>query len=61
MHVKMPPPRLDQVAPDAPWCTPELIALVEGALVKEPAHRFASTDDMIKAIDTAFFSIDHVP
>jgi serine/threonine-protein kinase len=61
MHVKMPPPRLDQVSPDAPWCTPELIGLVEGALVKEPAHRFASAADMIKAIDTAFFSIDHLP
>src|SRR5262245_20096913 len=61
MHVKMPPPRLDQVAPDAPWCTPEVIALVEGALVKEPAHRFGSAADMIKAVDAAFFSIDHVP
>jgi hypothetical protein len=25
-----------------------LIGLVEGALVKEPTHRFASADDMIK-------------
>jgi len=60
MHAKRPPPRLDQVAPDAPWCTPQLVALVEGALIKDPEQRFPSADVMMMALDDAFQSIDHV-
>jgi len=60
MHAKRPPPRLDQVASGEPWCTPQLVALVEGALIKDPAQRFPSADVMIMALDDAFQSIDHV-
>ena len=60
MQVKSPPPRLDMFAKQEPWCTPQLIALVEGALIKEPEHRFASAEIMMSALDDAFLSIDHV-
>jgi serine/threonine-protein kinase len=60
-HAKMPPPRLDDVARGAPWCTPALVAVVDGALVKEPAHRFASAAVMTAALDEAFYSLDHLP
>ena len=59
MHVKQPAPRLDsRIA--APWTTPELIALVDGALIKEPEHRFPRADVMIAALDDAFASLDRV-
>jgi serine/threonine-protein kinase len=60
LHAKTPPPRLDDVAPNEPWCTPHLIALVEGALIKDPDQRFPSADVMIAALDDAFQSIDHI-
>ena len=60
MHVKAPAPRLDMLAKRAPWCTPQLIALIDGALVKQPEHRFASAQVMMAALDDAFCSIDHV-
>ena len=60
MHAKRPPPRLDQVAPGAPWCTPQLVALVEGALIKDPEQRFPSAAVMVSALDDAFQSIDHI-
>jgi serine/threonine-protein kinase len=60
LHVKARPPRIDEVMTDATWATPELCALVEGALVKDPAHRFASAQDMMAALDAAFYSIDHL-
>ncbi len=60
MHAKEPPPRLDQVAGDAAWCTPNMIALVEGALIKDPAQRFPGASMMMAALDDAFRSIDHV-
>ena len=58
-HAKTPPPRLDQVI-KAKWVTPHMVALVEGALAKDPAHRFPTADGMIHAIDEAFASIDHM-
>ncbi len=58
-HAKTPPPRLDDVI-DARWVTPQLIVLVEGALAKDPDHRFPSTTAMIAALDDAFYSMDHV-
>jgi serine/threonine protein kinase len=61
MQVKSPPPRLDMFAKQQPWCTPQLIALIEGALVKDPDHRFPSAKIMMSALDDAFVSIDHVP
>jgi len=60
-HVRQPPPRLDEITPGAPWCTPYMLALVGGALVKEPEHRYQSAAQMIAVLDDAFASIDHVP
>ena len=59
MHVKQPAPRLDERI-GAPWITPELSALVDGALVKEPENRFPRADVMIAALDDAFASLDRV-
>ena len=61
LQVKAPPPRLDQLSATAQWSTPQLVALVEGALAKEPAHRFPSAAAMIAALDDAFCSLDHLP
>ena len=58
-HAKTPAPRLDQVV-RAPWTTPELIVLLEGALEKDPANRFPQTSAMIAALDDAFYSLDEV-
>ena len=60
LQAKAPPPRLDDVAPGAPWVTPPLIALVEGALIKDAAQRLASAPVMIALLDEAFASLDHV-
>ena len=60
MHAKTPPPGLREATGGAPWCTPELVVLVEGALAKDPAHRFPSADAMIAALDDAFYSLDRV-
>jgi len=60
MHVKVPAPRLDERCPSAAWCTPQLVALVDGALAKDPAHRFPRADVMIAALDDAFQSLDAV-
>jgi serine/threonine-protein kinase len=61
MQVKAPPPRLDMLAKRATWCTPQLVALVDAALSKEPEQRFRDAATMISALDDAFVSIDHVP
>jgi len=61
MQVKAPPPRLDMLAKNAPWCTPELVMFIEGGLAKNPDHRFASAEAMIAALDQAFVSLDNVP
>ncbi len=60
LHAKQPPPRLDEVARGAPWCTPQLVALVEGALIKDPEQRFPSARVMMMALEDAFQSLDHV-
>jgi serine/threonine-protein kinase len=57
LHAKAPVPPLDA---RAAWCTPAMIALVDGALAKDPARRFPSADAMTAALDAAFASIDHV-
>jgi eukaryotic-like serine/threonine-protein kinase len=58
LQAKAPVPRLDVATGGAPWVTPQLTALVEGALVKDPQHRFPSTDVMMAALDDAFLSIN---
>jgi eukaryotic-like serine/threonine-protein kinase len=60
MQVKTPAPRLDAVVGAQPWCTPELMSLVQIALAKEAAQRFANAQHMIAALDAAFGTLDHV-
>jgi len=60
LQAKVAPPSLREVMHDAAWCTPQLVALVEGALVKEPEDRFASAAVMTAVLDDAFASLDHV-
>jgi eukaryotic-like serine/threonine-protein kinase len=60
MQVKAPPPRVDMFARGGAWSTPELNALVDGGLVKDPEHRFPNAEVMMRALDDAFLSIDHV-
>jgi serine/threonine protein kinase len=60
LHAKAPVPRLDRVAGSAPWATPEVCAVVGGALSKDPGHRFPSAHVMIAALEDAFYSIDHL-
>jgi serine/threonine protein kinase len=61
LHAKAAPPRLADRAAGAAWCTPAVQALVERALRKEAADRFASAAEMTVALDAAFASIDHLP
>jgi serine/threonine protein kinase len=60
LHAKARPPRLDDVAPHAPWATPEMCSLIDGALIKDPARRFPDAEVMMEALDDAFYSIDHL-
>jgi serine/threonine-protein kinase len=60
MQVKAPPPRIDMLAKGAAWCTPQLNALVDAALTKDPNQRFPSAQVMIQALDDAFVSLDSV-
>jgi len=60
MQVKAPPPRLDMLAKNQPWCTPQLVALIDAALAKDPAHRFPDAPTMMMALDDAFLSLDAV-
>jgi serine/threonine protein kinase len=50
MQAKAPPPRLDLLAKRAPWCTPQLEALVDGGLIKEPDHRYPDAATMIAVL-----------
>jgi eukaryotic-like serine/threonine-protein kinase len=61
MQVKAPPPRVDMFAKGGAWSTPELNALVDGGLAKNPDDRFPSATVMMAALDDAFKSIEHVP
>jgi serine/threonine-protein kinase len=59
-HAKVPPPPLRDITRGAPWCTPQIVVLVEGALAKEPGHRFQTAEQMTAALDEAFYSIDQL-
>jgi eukaryotic-like serine/threonine-protein kinase len=61
MQVKAPAPRLDMLAKRAPWCTPQLVALIDAALTKKPDDRFPNTQVMMAALEDAFLSLDHIP
>ena len=61
MQVKAPPPRVDMFARNAAWCTPQLVALIDAALSKDPDQRFRDAAVMTAALDDAFLSIQHVP
>ncbi|MBA3817818.1 MAG: serine/threonine protein kinase [Deltaproteobacteria bacterium] len=60
LHAKAPPPRLDELLGRPAWCTSQVLALVGGALIKDPSSRFASTTAMTAALDEAFQSLDAV-
>jgi eukaryotic-like serine/threonine-protein kinase len=60
MQVKAPPPRIDLYAKGASWCTPQLSALIDAGLSKDPDHRFPTAQVMMAALDDAFVSLDHV-
>ena len=60
LHARTPAPRIDEVAGGVAWATTELCGLVDGALVKDPSHRFPSAAVMRNALDDAFYSIDHL-
>jgi eukaryotic-like serine/threonine-protein kinase len=61
LHISAPVPTLREAGAPAAWCTPPLEALVQGALRKTPAERFASAEAMRDALDAAFVSLDHLP
>ncbi|TMQ05557.1 MAG: serine/threonine protein kinase [Deltaproteobacteria bacterium] len=60
LHAKARPPKIDETVKHAAWATPEVCILVDGALIKDPAHRFPSAEVMMQALDDAFYSIDHL-
>jgi serine/threonine protein kinase len=54
-HIAEPPPLLRDRG--LAWATPELEALIGGALAKRPTERFTDAAAMIAALDQAFLSI----
>jgi eukaryotic-like serine/threonine-protein kinase len=60
LHVKVDVPSLRKLTNNAPWCTPQVVALVEGALAKKPEERFANAESMVACLDEAFSSLDRV-
>lgn len=60
-HIRDPPPRLADIRPGEPWCTPHMEYLVGRALEKDPNTRFADAMQMVAALDEAFQSIGHLP
>jgi serine/threonine-protein kinase len=57
-HLREPPPSLAQFAPELP---PELDAIIQCCLAKEPAHRFASMHVVTGALDQAMAALLSVP
>jgi eukaryotic-like serine/threonine-protein kinase len=60
MQVKAPPPRVDMFAKGQPWCTPQLMVLIDAGLAKDPDQRFPNAQVMMAALDDAFVSLDAV-
>ena len=60
-HIREPAPRLADIRPGEPWCTPHMEYLVGRALEKDPNTRFADAMEMVAALDEAFQSISHLP
>jgi len=61
LHVRVPPPKLDEICRGAPWCTPQVLALVETALAKDREARYPTAFAMQGAVDAAFGSLQHLP
>lgn len=61
LHVRVPPPKLDELCRGAPWCTPAVLALVETALGKDREQRYQTAIAMRDAVDEAFGSLQHLP
>src|SRR5262249_22036455 len=61
LQVSMPPPPLDEVCRGEPWCTPEMLTLVETALQKDRDARYPDAKAMLAALDAAVLSIQHLP
>ena len=61
LHLRVPPPKLDEICPGAPWCTPQVLTLVETVLAKDREARYATALAMRDAVDEAFASIQHLP
>jgi len=58
MHVSAPVPTLASAVPGRAWCTPELEHLVARSLAKNPELRFRDADEMTRALEAAFVSLD---
>jgi serine/threonine protein kinase len=56
-HVSTPAPRLADVAPGAPFGTPQMDLLVSTALAKAPTARFPTAAAMRASLDDAFLSL----
>jgi serine/threonine protein kinase len=50
-------PTLDVASRGAAWATADMVALVEGAVTKDPAVRFISAQVMLGALDDAYLSL----
>jgi eukaryotic-like serine/threonine-protein kinase len=61
LHVRVPPPKLAELCPGSPWCTPPMLALVDTALAKDREARFQDARAMQVAVDAAFASLEHLP
>jgi len=61
LHLRVPPPKLDEICRDAPWCTPQVLALVETALAKDREARYPTALAMQSAVDAAFASLQYLP
>jgi hypothetical protein len=61
LHLRVPPPKLDEICRGAPWCTPQVLTLVETALAKDREARYPIALAMMGAVDEAFASLQHLP
>lgn len=61
LHVRVPPPKLDEICRGEPWCTPQILKLVETVLAKDREARYPTALAMRNAVDEAFASLQHLP